>query len=109
MAAWLPALKVVLPYVTQIVTTALPVFTSKPEEGRTQDVIPKQISELQVAVTGNAESLKTLAAQLQQTITSIDSGAIKLEERLKLIKRLSTSAIVLSVFAIVFSLICWLH
>ena len=109
MVALLPTLKVILPYVTQIVTAALPVFTSKPEKGKAQDVIPQQISELQVAVTDNAESLKTLATQLQQTDTSIDSGSIKLDEELRIIKRLSKLAVALSVFAIAFSLITWLH
>ena len=75
MAGWIPVLKASLPYVTQIVTAALPAFTSKPAPGQPDEVVPKQIAELQSAVTQNAESVKTLATQLKEAIEGIDAGA----------------------------------
>jgi hypothetical protein len=105
MAAWLPALKALLPYATQIVTAAIPAFTRK--TGSAQDVIPEQIQELQGAVIHNAEAVKMLATQMQQVITSIDSGALKIEHDMRTVKRLSIIAIVLSVVAIALCIASW--
>jgi hypothetical protein len=109
MAAWLPAVKVILPYLSQIVTAVLPAFTKKSTKDDTGDVIPNQISELQTAVTHNAESLKILATQLQQVISGIDSGSAKAEKEIQIVKWLSISAIITSFIAIVLWLTSWLH
>jgi hypothetical protein len=100
MAPWLPLLKASLPYVTQLITAAIPAFTSKPASGKPDDVIPKQISELQSAVTHNAESVKALATQLKQTIEGIDAGAEKLQNELQVLRRLAIVAVVLAVVGI---------
>ena len=109
MAAWLPALKAILPYVSQVVSVALPVFTKMADKNKVQDVVPNQIQELQTAATHNAESLKVLADQLQKTITSIESGAVKMESELRALKRLSVAAILLSSAAVAASIVSWLH
>lgn len=109
MAVWLPAVKVILPYITQIVTAAIPAFTKKTDKGGSEEVIPNQISELQEAVTHNAESLKILATQLKQVISGIDTGSVKLEKEIKTIKRLSIFAIAISAVAIILWLASWLH
>lgn len=109
MAAWLPAVKVILPYLTQIVAAAIPAFTKKPTKDDTGEVIQNQISELQIAVTNNSEALKILASQLQQVISGIDSGSAKAEKEIQTIKWLSISAIVLSVIAIALWLTPWLR
>ena len=100
MAAWLPLIKVALPYVTQIVTAAIPSFTSKPAANKSDDVIPKQISELQNAVTHNAESIKCLAEQLKQTIQGIDAAGENLQQELRALRRLTVSAVVIAVLAV---------
>lgn len=109
MAAWLLTIKAILPYVTQIVTAAIPAFTKKMDRGEADKIIPSQISELQDAVTHNAESIKVLAAQLQQFISGIDTGSVKIEKDIKTIKQLSIFAIAISAFAIILWLISWLH
>ena len=80
-----------------------------PDKSRAAEVVPNQIQELQAAVTRNTESLKTLADQLQKTITSIDSGAIKIENDVSTIKRLSIAAFLISVMAMVVAIAAWLH
>src|SRR3954451_17973455 len=97
MAAWLPALKALLPYATQIVTAAIPAFTRK--TGTAQDVIPEQIQELQGAIMHNAEAVKTIAPEMQQIITSIDSGAVRIQPDMGMDNRLSIDAIVSSLVA----------
>jgi septal ring factor EnvC (AmiA/AmiB activator) len=82
MAAWLPALKVVLPYLSHIVTAAAPVFTARRESEKLADLTAQQIAELQSAVTKNTESVKVLAEQFKRTITAIDEGSASLEQRL---------------------------
>lgn len=82
MAAWLPVLKAALPYVGNIVAAALPVFTSRRGQDATGELIGRQIAELQEAVTGNAETVKGLAAQLEQTLSAIASGETEQAQRL---------------------------
>ena len=109
MAAWIPALKAILPYVTQIVTAAIPVFTTRSDQTKAAEVIPKQIQELQSAVTRNTESLKVLADQLQQVITSVDAAAIAIEREMRAGKRLAILALVVAVVAILLSIATWLQ
>jgi hypothetical protein len=100
MAVWLPILKASLPYITQLVTAAIPAFTSKSTTEKAADIVPKQIAELQSAVTHNAESVKTLAAQMKEAIESIDAGAAALQQEVKRVKRLAAAAIVLALLAV---------
>ena len=99
MPAWLPLLKASLPYVSQIVSAALPHFTSKPASTRSDEVVSRQIGELQAAVTQNAESIKGLAAQLKQTIEGIDNAGQGLQQELRRLRRLAAVAVVLAVLA----------
>jgi hypothetical protein len=109
MAAWLPALKAILPYVAQVVTVAIPVFTKKTDKGPTDEIIPQQIQELQGAVTRNAESLKLLADQLQQAIATIDAGAVKIEREMRTIRLLCIASIVTSGAAVAVAALAWLR
>ncbi|WP_459614733.1 hypothetical protein [Bordetella sp. 2513F-2] len=97
MPAWIPILKASLPYLTQIVTTALPVFT---RPAKADDVIGKQIAELQTAVTQNAESLHVMASKLQETIQGIDMAAQSLQAQMAGLKRLAGAAMVVALLAL---------
>jgi len=105
MAAFLPALKIALPYITQIVTAAVPMFTSRPANGKPDEVVPQQIRELQTAVTQNAESVKGLATQWKGTMEGLDAAAARLQQEVTVLRRLvycSTAiAIVASILAVV--------
>ncbi|WP_353152561.1 hypothetical protein [Pollutimonas bauzanensis] len=100
MAAFLPVLKVALPYITQIVTATLPMFTAKSAEGKADEVIPKQIRELQSAVTQNAESVKGLALQLKETIEGLDAAAIRLQKEIVFLRRLAIASVVIAAGAV---------
>lgn len=100
---WLPAAKAILPFLTQIVGTALPVFTRKAET--VDDITRTQIAELQNAVFRDAESLKQLASRLQQTISDIDAASARIEREIKTIRMLAILALILSAAAIVL----WLY
>lgn len=93
MAAWLPVIKASLPYVTQIVTAAIPAFTSKPTNAPPDEIVPQQIEELQAAVTHNAEAVKGLAMRLQETIEALDQSAVRLEAELARHRRMTMLAI----------------
>lgn len=108
MIAWAPALKAVFPYLAQIVSAAIPAFTQKTNPAQTDEITRKQIAELQEAATQNAETTKVLAQQMQQVINNIETGSTKIEEEIKLVKRLAVAAIVVSSLAIVLSLVVWL-
>jgi hypothetical protein len=73
MPAWLPIVKVVLPYIGPIVEAALPVFTRK-KTGKVDPVIAQQIAELQEAVKANAESSKALAKALEEVALANDKA-----------------------------------
>jgi hypothetical protein len=96
MAVWLPILKASLPYVTQIVATAIPAFTSKPAIARPDDEVQKQIAELQAAVTKNAESVQSLAMQLKVALEGIDTGAIELQKEMQKLRRMAAGAIIIA-------------
>jgi len=86
MAAWLPVMKTVLPYLTTIVTSAIPAFTAKKDDER--------IAELQKAVKHNAESVRVLAEQMQRTVQAIEVGAASAERALASARRLGIVALV---------------
>ena len=69
MAAWfIPAVKAILPFVSPIVSAALPVFTTRKSDEATtsqSEILQRQISELQTAASQNALHVKELAEQLQ--------------------------------------------
>ena len=99
MPAWLPLIKASLPYITQIISAAIPAFTAKPAASKSDEVVPEQVSELQAAVIHNAESIKGLAAQLKQTIEGIDAAAQNLQQELSGLRRFAAIAVVLAVVA----------
>lgn len=100
MAAWLPVLKASLPYLTKIVAAAIPAFTARSAAEKADEVVPRQIAELQAAVTGNAESIKALAAQLKQTIEGIDPGVGKLQQEMARLRRVAFVAVVVAAAAL---------
>lgn len=89
MASWAPIIKASLPYIADIITTAIPHFTSKPEASSLDPLATKQIEELQVAATGNAESIKILAERLKQTIVGIEQAATDMEKTLAKLRLVS--------------------
>jgi len=82
MAVWLPVLKAALPYVSNIVAAAIPAFTRRKGEEASGELISQQITELQAAVTHNAEAVKTLAAQFEKTLTTLQVSESEMSERL---------------------------
>jgi hypothetical protein len=108
MAAWfVPAVKAILPYVSTIVTAAIPVFTTrKSDEAAAQlKLLQQQIAELQSAASQNAVHIKALAEQLQKTVTALEQGALLAEPRYRRIVALCIGAIIVSCIALGVSLI----
>lgn len=108
MAPWLPTVKIVLPYLTQIVTAAIPAFTRKAAQNASDDVSRRQIAELQDAATRNAESIKTLASQMQQMVQGLDTASTRIEKRVRATLWLAITAVALSLAAVGLSLYAWL-
>jgi hypothetical protein len=100
MAAWIPLLKASLPYLSKVIASTVPAFTAKPPDARPDEVVPRQIAELQTAVTHNAESVKALALQLKETIERIESGSGGLQDELKRAKRMALVSLVVAALAI---------
>ena len=103
MAAWVSALKAVLPYVTNIVTAAIPAFTARKD--RSAEVTAQQIAELQSAATHNAESVKVLAEQLQRTVSALEQGAVNVERALRRLRLLASATLLVAVAALCAALI----
>ena len=106
MAAWLiPAVKAILPFISPIVSSALPVFTTrKSDEAAAAQALQQQITELQSAASQNALHVKELAEQLQKTVTALEQGAAVAESRFSRLAALCGVAIVLSLLAMGVSL-----
>lgn len=110
MPVWIPLLKASLPFVTQIVTSAIPAFTAKPAAAvKTDDLTAQQITELQTAVTHNAESIKVLAEKLQLTIQGIDQAAVSLQKEIVYFKRLAFGSICVAGFSLVLAVLALLQ
>jgi hypothetical protein len=102
MAAWLiPAVKAILPFVSPIVSAALPVFTTRKPDAPVKDpsgVLQQQITELQQAASQNALHVKELAEQLQKTVAALEAAAALAESRFR---RLMLLAVVAGVLALI--------
>jgi hypothetical protein len=98
MAAWLvPALKAVLPHVSTILSVAAPAFTKRSAEAANQaQLLQQQIAELQAAATQNADNIKALALQLQETLAALQQAAAFAEMRLRRAFLWCMAAVVLS-------------
>ena len=109
MAAWLlPAVKVILPYLSSIVAAATPVFTTRKSDEATAaqaHLLQQQIAELQSAASQNAVLIKELAEQLQKTVAALEQGASLAESRFRRTAALCIGAIVVSLIALCISVI----
>ena len=101
MAAWLiPAVKAILPFISPIVSAALPVFTTRKPDAPMPDpsgVLQQQITELQTAASQNALHVQELAEQLQKTVAALETAAALAESRFR---RLMAFAAVSGVLAL---------
>lgn len=100
MAAWLPVVKVVLPYIGPVVSATLPVFTKKKSE-KVDPLVTQQIAELQEAVKANNESIKALAKALEASAKADDAAA-------RQARLLAATALALAAVALVVALAAWL-
>lgn len=71
MAAWLPVIKVVLPYLAPVFHAAIPALTSKKSD-KADPLIAQQIGELQDAVRTNSESTRALAMAIEEAAEAND-------------------------------------
>lgn len=98
MPSWLlPAVKLILPHVSDIVAAAKPVFTKR--KGG-EAVVQQQIAELQAAVSENATHIKELAEQLRQTVAALEKAAAIAERRMKRTYALAAAAALFSLAAL---------
>ena len=100
MPAWLATTKLLLPMVTEIVSSAIPAFTARKDQQRAADLVSQQIGELQTAATRNAESVHALAEQLQRTVGAIEHDAALLSVRLRRLQWLCGLALLASLGAL---------
>jgi len=97
MAWFVPALKAVLPHVGTLITVAAPVFTRKSADAAGEaQLLRQQIAELQAAASQNADHIKALAGQLEETVSALHQAAAIAEARLRRAYLLCAAAVVLS-------------
>ena len=96
MTAWFTA---VAPFLPDIIQMAKPIFTRTRGAEKAPDLVPQQITELQDAAAQNAEAVRVLAAEMQQTLTALQSASGELERKLERANRLSLVAITAAVLA----------
>ncbi len=104
MAAWFT---VVAPFLPDIIQMAKPIFTRPRNPVSTLDLVPQQIGELQDAAAQNADAIKLLAEEMQQTITSLREASVDLDRKLGrayLLALVATTAAVLSFALAAFAL-----
>ena len=97
---FIPLIKALAPYLTAIATSAIPAFTSKSEVAKSDPVVAQQITELQDAVTKNAQSLHIIAEQLQKVIISAEEASVEAQRQVATYKTLVLGSSIISVIAI---------
>lgn len=97
MPAWLPIIKIVLPYLAPVVQSALPAFTKKPSEAA-DPIVAKQISELQEAVKANSESTKALAKAIEEVAQANDRAMRRMQ-------MITSAAVVIAVVSLVVAVV----
>jgi hypothetical protein len=111
MPAWfLPAVKLILPHVGDIVAAAKPAFTKKKATiaGDEGGVVQQQIAELQAVASQNTTHIKELAEQLRLTVTALEQGVAEAEKRMKRAHALALTATVVSVASLVCAVVALL-
>ena len=101
MAAWLPLIKVVLPYLAPVVSSALPSFTKKKSE-TADPLVSQQIAELQDAVKANNESVKALARAMEESARANDAA-------IRQARMIAVAAVAVAVVSCVIALAAWLQ
>lgn len=96
----LTILKAAAPYIAQVATATIPAFTSKSDAEKEDQVVAKQIEELQEAATQNAQSVHLLAEKLQQTIESLEAAGQEAEKQVSAYKVMVVASLGLSVVSI---------
>lgn len=75
MASWFTVMAPLLP---ELIRAARPIFTRNAEPSQ----VPKQIAELQDAVLHNDQAIKTVAAEMAQTLGALTRASQELENTL---------------------------
>lgn len=83
MAIWLPAAKIILPHLADIVSVAVPAFTKRKSGATSTADVQQQITELQTAATQNATNIKELAEQLELTVRSLEEAAAAAQQKMQ--------------------------
>jgi hypothetical protein len=103
MPAWLvPVLKSILPHVGTIVSAAAPVFTRKSADAAANQValLQQQITELQVAASGNDAHIKALAIQMQNAVEALEKGTALADKNYQRAKVLGISSLIISIVSL---------
>ena len=98
--AYIPIIKALGPYLLPIINSAIPAFTSKAGLAKTDPVVAQQVQELQDAVIKNAESLQTLAEQLQKLVQSAEVAAVAAKREMTIYKLVALGSALLSLGAV---------
>ena len=105
MPSWLlPAVRLILPHVGNIIAAAKPVFTKR-REAADQATVQQQIAELQQAATENAALIKELAEQLQTTVNALEQAALATQERVRRLYAISVIAMLVALAALLVAVI----
>ena len=105
MPSWLlPAVKLILPHVGNIVAAAKPVFTKR-RGAADQATVQQQIAELQSAATENASLIKELAVELQRTVDALEKAAAVTQERVRRLYAISVTATLVALAALLMAIV----
>ena len=105
--AYIPIIKALGPYLLPIINSAIPAFTSKAGLAKTDPVVAQQVQELQDAVIKNAESLQTLAEQLQKLVQSAEVAAVAAKREMTIYKLVALGSALLSLGAVALAAYGW--
>jgi hypothetical protein len=111
MSAWLSVTRAVLPYISDIISVAVPVFTRR--KGNTEEsqiqILQQQVNELQSASLQNGGDIKALAEQLSAALPILEREVRAVDAKAARAGMLCGVSVGISILALVVSFLALLN
>ncbi|MDP5008084.1 MAG: hypothetical protein NWQ13_03625 [Glaciimonas sp.] len=111
MSAWLPVAKAILPYVSDIIAVAKPVFTNRKGSSAANqiEILQEQVEQLQAASLQNIHDLKALAEQFKTALPALEQEIWDAQVKAKRSHIISVIALIAALSSSVIAIIALLR
>ncbi|MQR01494.1 hypothetical protein [Glaciimonas soli] len=107
MSSWLPVAKAILPYVSDIISVAKPVFTHRKGNNPANqiEILQEQVEQLQTATLQNTHDIKALAEQFKTALPALEKEIWDAHTKAGRAQLISVVALIVALLASVIAVI----